>query len=183
MTGDEHRGDHGGWLAAVHRHLRPRSCDPNVRSPRGMRFDAAYCNSPLCAPHGCVHGCQLVTKSARMTTLRSSLSTHLTHYLRQLGYRTCLTDKCASSDPINSTDPEERLTTDVYPSDRVDPGLGRLTSGSTSGTQHGFGEGGSSAAATFQPNTTKSPSPPSSGSSIRQVSRPAVCDDDQPSTR
>jgi len=41
---------------------------------RGMRFDAAYCNSPLWLPHGLRSWLASSSpRSARMTTLRSSL--------------------------------------------------------------------------------------------------------------
>ena len=63
---------------------------------RGMRFDAAYCNSPLCAParFSFMAG-QLVTRIKaydNAAEFPASIPT-FAHYLRQVGYRTCLSGK------------------------------------------------------------------------------------------
>ena len=59
----------------------------------GMRFDAAYCNSPLCAPSrfAFMSG-QLISWIAayeNTSEFRASVPT-FAHYLTALGYRTCL---------------------------------------------------------------------------------------------
>lgn len=100
---------------------------PLVKTPhidalagRGMRFDAAYCNAPLCAPSrfSFMSG-QLVTRIAaydNASEFPSSVPT-FAHYLRAMGYRTCLSGKMHFVGPDQLHGFEERITTDVYPSD------------------------------------------------------------------
>jgi len=88
----------------------------------GMRFDAAYCNAPLCAPSrfSMMSG-QLVTRIAgydNAAEFPASVPT-FAHYLRQLGYRTCLSGKMHFVGPDQLHGFEERLTTDIYPSDHA----------------------------------------------------------------
>ena len=87
---------------------------------RGMRFDSAYCNSPLCAPSrfSFMSG-QSVTRIAaydNASEFPSSVPT-FAHYLRTMGYRTCLSGKMHFVGPDQLHGFEERITTDVYPSD------------------------------------------------------------------
>ena len=87
---------------------------------RGMRFDAAYCNSPLCAPSrfAFMSG-QLISRIAaydNASEFRASVPT-FAHYLRGLGYRTCLSGKMHFVGPDQKHGFEDRVTTDVYPSD------------------------------------------------------------------
>lgn len=87
---------------------------------RGTRFDAAYCNSPLCAPSrfSFMSG-QLVTRIAaydNASEFPSSVPT-FAHYLRMMGYRTCLSGKMHFIGPDQLHGFEERITTDIYPSD------------------------------------------------------------------
>lgn len=87
---------------------------------RGTTFHNMYCNNPVCGP----------SRASMMTGQLSSvvgcydnageyLSSHPTfaHYLRHLGYRTCLSGKMhfVGSDQLHGF--EERITTDIYPSD------------------------------------------------------------------
>ncbi|MBY8976128.1 choline-sulfatase [Rhodobacteraceae bacterium NNCM2] len=102
---------------------------PLVKTPnmdalaaRGARFDAAYCNAPLCAPSrfSFMSG-QLVTRIAaydNASEFPASVPT-FAHYLRQEGYRTCLSGKMHFVGPDQLHGFEERLTTDIYPSDHA----------------------------------------------------------------
>ncbi|MCE2512690.1 MAG: choline-sulfatase [Acidimicrobiia bacterium] len=100
---------------------------PLVRTPamdalaeRGVRFDAAYCSSPLCAPS------RFSMMSGRLASeigafdngaeFEASIPT-VAHYLRLAGYRTTLSGKMHFVGPDQLHGFEERLTTDVYPSD------------------------------------------------------------------
>ncbi len=100
---------------------------PLVRTPNmdalaqsGARFDAAYCNSPLCAPSrfSFMSG-QLVTRIAaydNASEFPSSIPT-FAHYLKLMGYRTCLSGKMHFVGPDQLHGFEERVTTDIYPAD------------------------------------------------------------------
>ncbi len=102
---------------------------PLVRTPHiealaatGARFDAAYCNSPLCAPSrfSFMTG-QLVTRIAAYDNGAEHLASIPTfaHYLRRAGYRTCLSGKMHFVGPDQLHGFEERLTTDIYPADHA----------------------------------------------------------------
>ena len=87
---------------------------------RGVRFDAAYCNSPLCAPSrfAFMSG-QLISRIAaydNASEFRASVPT-FAHYLKALGYRTCLSGKMHFVGPDQKHGFEDRVTTDIYPSD------------------------------------------------------------------
>ena len=87
---------------------------------RGMRFDAAYCNSPLCAPSrfAFMSG-QLISRIAaydNASEFRASVPT-FAHYLKALGYRTCLSGKMHFVGPDQKHGFQDRVTTDIYPAD------------------------------------------------------------------
>lgn len=100
---------------------------PLVRTPnlaslatQGVVFENAYCNSPLCAP----------SRASMMTGLLpsrigaydnaaefpASVPT-FGHYLRLMGYDTCLCGKMHFVGPDQLHGFEQRLTTDIYPAD------------------------------------------------------------------
>jgi choline-sulfatase len=100
---------------------------PLVKTPhmdalaaRGTRFDAAYCNSPLCAPsRASFMAGQQVSRIHTYDNAAEFPATIPTfaHYLRASGYRTCLSGKMHFVGPDQLHGFEERLTTDVYPAD------------------------------------------------------------------
>ena len=86
----------------------------------GVVFDAAYTNSPLCAPS------RFVMMSGRLPSAIGAWDNAaefpaevptFAHYLHRLGYRTCLSGKMHFVGPDQLHGFSERLTTDVYPSD------------------------------------------------------------------
>ena len=100
---------------------------PLVKTPnlsalaeQGVTFLNGYCNNPVCGPS---RGSML---TARMSSdvgcydnaadFLSSTPT-LAHYLRHLGYRTCLSGKMHFTGAEQLHGFEERVTTDIYPSD------------------------------------------------------------------
>jgi choline-sulfatase len=100
---------------------------PLVRTPhleglaaRGVVFDKAYCNSPLCSPSRAVLMTgQLPSRSGvydNAAEFRADLPT-FAHYLRAQGYRTILSGKMHFCGPDQLHGFEERLTTDIYPAD------------------------------------------------------------------
>jgi choline-sulfatase len=100
---------------------------PLVKTPhidalaaRGTRFDAAYCNSPLCAPSRAsfMTGQQVSQIAAfdNAAEFPASIPT-FAHYLRLAGYRTVLSGKMHFVGPDQLHGFEERLTTEVYPVD------------------------------------------------------------------
>jgi len=87
---------------------------------RGVVFERAYCNHPLCAPSrasmmsGRLPGNIPVNDNSE--ELPASVPTFV-HYLRRGGYRTILSGKMHYVGPDQLHGFEERLTTDIYPSD------------------------------------------------------------------
>ena len=100
---------------------------PLVKTPNlnrlaaaGTLFENAYCNSPLCSParFALLTGCRPSRIGAydNATELPSGIPT-LPHYLRAAGYRTCLSGKMDFTGADQLHGYEERLTTDLAPSD------------------------------------------------------------------
>jgi choline-sulfatase len=87
---------------------------------RGVVFDAAYCNFPICAPS------RFSMLSGRMphaieawdnaSEFASEIPT-MAHYLRAAGYRAILAGKMHFVGPDQLHGFDERLTTDIYPAD------------------------------------------------------------------
>lgn len=86
----------------------------------GVVFENAYCNSPLCGPSrlSMISGLlpHKVGAYDNAPEFRASQPT-LAHYLRLSGYLTCLSGKMHFAGPDQLHGYEERLTTDIYPSD------------------------------------------------------------------
>jgi choline-sulfatase len=96
---------------------------PLVKTPHiealvasGTRFDAAYCNAPLCAPSrfSFMSG-QLVTRIAaydNASEFPASIPT-FAHCLKMMDYCTCLSGKMHFVGPDQFYGFEERVTTDI----------------------------------------------------------------------
>ena len=86
----------------------------------GVVFDSFYCNSPLCAPSrfSFMAG-QLPSKIGAYDNAAefSADTPTFAHYLRRMGYQTILSGKMHFCGPEQLHGFEERLTTDIYPSD------------------------------------------------------------------
>ena len=81
-------------FTGVYGHAVARTPGLDALAARGMRFDAAYCNSPLCAPSrfAFMSGQRISRIAAydNASEFRASVPT-FAHYLKALGYRTCRT--------------------------------------------------------------------------------------------
>lgn len=100
---------------------------PLVKAPHltrlaneGVVFESTYCNSPLCAPSrfSLMSG-QLPSRIGaydNAAEFAAGIPT-FAHYLRILGYHTVLSGKMHFVGPDQLHGFEERLTTDIYPSD------------------------------------------------------------------
>jgi choline-sulfatase len=95
---------------------------PNIDAlaERGVVFESFYCNSPLCAPSrfSFLAG-QLPSKIGAYDNAAEfpAQTPTLAHYLRRAGYQTALSGKMHFCGPDQLHGFEERLTTDIYPSD------------------------------------------------------------------
>ena len=95
---------------------------PNIAAlaDRGVVFDSAYTNSPICASaRFSMMAGQLVSRIGawdNATEFPSTIPT-FAHYLRASGYRTCLSGKMhfVGADQLHGF--EERVTSDMYPAD------------------------------------------------------------------
>ena len=107
------------WTGA-YGHAVARTPHMDALAARGVRFDAAYCNSPLCAPSrfSFMSG-QLPSKVDAFdnaSEFKASVPT-FAHYMKAAGYRTCLSGKMHFVGPDQKHGFEDRITTDIYPSD------------------------------------------------------------------
>jgi len=99
----------------------------DVKSPHidrlaaeGVLFDAAYSSSPLCTPARYafmtgqnISACGGYDNAAYMPATMPTFA----HYLRLMGYRTCLSGKMHFVGPDQLHGFEDRVTTDIYPAD------------------------------------------------------------------
>lgn len=86
----------------------------------GVVFDAAYCNSPICAPSrfSMLSGQMPTAIGAYDNAAEFPAATPtLMHYLDAAGYRTILSGKMHFIGPDQLHGFQERLTTDIYPAD------------------------------------------------------------------
>lgn len=100
----------------------PDALTPNMTdlAARGTLFQRAYCNSPLCVPSRAsmmsgLLGSQIPVND-NGAEFPASVPTFV-HHLRRGGYRTVLAGKMHFVGPDQLHGFEERLTTDIYPSD------------------------------------------------------------------
>jgi choline-sulfatase len=95
---------------------------PTMRAlaAKGVVFEQAYCNAPLCSPsrHAMMTGRlpSVIGAYDNAAELPSAVPT-FAHYLRSAGYRTCLSGKMDFTGADQLHGYEERLTTDLSPSD------------------------------------------------------------------
>lgn len=101
-------------------HKSAKTPHMDALAARGMRFDAAYCNSPLCAPSrfSFMSGQHISRIGAYDNASEFKASTPtFAHYLKLLGYHTGLSGKMHFVGPDQKHGFEDRITTDIYPSD------------------------------------------------------------------
>ncbi|MEQ9491422.1 MAG: choline-sulfatase [Alphaproteobacteria bacterium] len=97
---------------------------PNIDwiAENGTVFDAAYTNSPLCVPAraGLFTG-QLPSNVGSYDSAGDFPSSTPTmgHYLRNLGYHTCIAGKCHFIGPDQLHGFEDRTTTDICPAEMI----------------------------------------------------------------
>ena len=100
----------------------PVAKTPHIQhlADNGVVFQNSYCNSPLCAPsRASMLSGQLPSQTGaydNAADFPASTPTFI-HYLRHMGYRTCLSGKMHLIGPDQLHGFEERLTTDIYPAD------------------------------------------------------------------
>jgi len=100
----------------------PIAVTPNLDrlAEEGLVFENAYCNYPLCSPsRASMAAGQLASRIGaydNASEFPASVPTYA-HYMRALGYQTCLSGKMHFIGPDQLHGFERRLTTDVYPSD------------------------------------------------------------------
>jgi choline-sulfatase len=95
---------------------------PNITklAQSGVVFDAAYTNSPLCAPARAAMLTGRLAPEIQAWDNGAELSSELptiAHYLRAQGYDTALSGKMHFIGPDQLHGFQERLTTDIYPAD------------------------------------------------------------------
>jgi choline-sulfatase len=104
----------------IHGHKLVKAPHLEALAARGVVFDSAYCNSPLCSPSRAVFMTGRLPSHSGVydnaAEFRADIPTYA-HYLRNLGYRTILSGKMHFCGPDQLHGFEERLTTDIYPAD------------------------------------------------------------------
>ncbi|MEL6617875.1 MAG: choline-sulfatase [Pseudomonadota bacterium] len=107
------------WTA-TYGHAVAKTPNMDALAQRGMRFDAAYCNAPLCAPsRAAFMSGQYASRFGSFDNAAefpASVPT-FAHHLTAAGYRTCLAGRMHFVGPDQTHGFQERITTDVYPAD------------------------------------------------------------------
>jgi len=101
-------------------HREVKSPHINRLAAEGVLFESAYSSSPLCTParYAFMTGqnisqCGGYDNAAYLTATMPTFA----HYLRLMGYKTCLSGKMHFVGPDQLHGFEERVTTDIYPAD------------------------------------------------------------------
>ena len=95
---------------------------PNLESlaEKGVVFETAYCNFPLCAPSRFSKAtgqlCSQIGAYDNVAEMPAGIPTYA-YYLRSLGYQTTLSGKMHFIGPDQYHGFEQRLTADLYPAD------------------------------------------------------------------
>ena len=104
----------------VYGHPVTRAPHIGALAAEGVVFDAAYCNSPLCAPSRAAFMSGRLPSATgaydNAAEFRADVPT-FAHHLRRAGYLTVLSGKMHFCGPDQLHGFEERLTTDIYPAD------------------------------------------------------------------
>ncbi|MET0426945.1 MAG: choline-sulfatase [Microvirga sp.] len=95
---------------------------PNITrlAERGVVFDSAYCNSPLCSPSRAVFMTGALPSRTGVYDNAAEFHADIptwAHHLRLAGYKTMLSGKMHFCGPDQLHGIEQRLTTDIYPAD------------------------------------------------------------------
>jgi choline-sulfatase len=95
---------------------------PNLKrlAERSKRFSRAYCASPLCSPSRASFMAGQLPRRTGVYDNAANFAADIpcfTHHLRRAGYQTILSGKMHFAGPDQMHGFEERLTTDIYPSD------------------------------------------------------------------
>ena len=101
---------------------KPYAITPNIdkMAENGTTFTNSYCNNPVCGPsRASMMTGRLPSDIGVFDNGAEFLASEPTfaHYLRKLGYKTTLSGKMHFVGPDQLHGFEERLTTDIYPSD------------------------------------------------------------------
>ena len=101
---------------------KPYAITPNIDriAERGTTFTNSYCNNPVCGPsRASMMTGRLPSDVGVFDNGAEFLASEPTfaHYLRSLGYKTTLSGKMHFVGPDQLHGFEERVTTDIYPSD------------------------------------------------------------------
>ena len=104
----------------IYGHARTRAPNMVSLARDGVVFDSAYCASPLCAPSRASFMSGLLPSRTRVYDNAAEFGADIptfAHGLRARGYRTILSGKMHFCGPDQLHGFEQRLTTDIYPTD------------------------------------------------------------------
>jgi choline-sulfatase len=104
----------------VHGHKIVKAPHLEALAGNGVVFERAYCASPLCSPSRASFMSGLLPSRTGVYDNAAEFSADIptfAHHLRLIGYRTILSGKMHFCGPDQLHGFEQRLTTDIYPSD------------------------------------------------------------------